>query len=164
MRSSAHINLFLLLVAVALTCACRQASRPALAERRQPPPVHETRWSDSDNDGIPEGAEVRAFTDRPAIISETGASGPHKVAWIASFADFLTTHRDIAGFVWFDTAPHTTGATGDYRISDTGRHLAVFSVMLRAADVACTPATTPNSSSSEGQFDRNASDTSGGTP
>jgi uncharacterized protein YfaT (DUF1175 family) len=64
MRSSAYINLFLLLIAAALTSACRQTPRPALAEKRQPPPVYETRTSDSDNDGIPEGAELRAFTDR----------------------------------------------------------------------------------------------------
>lgn len=64
MRPSAHINLFLPLVAIALTCACRQTPPPAHAEKRPAPPVHETRMSDSDNDGIPEGAELRAFTDR----------------------------------------------------------------------------------------------------
>lgn len=64
MRPSAHINLFLLLVAVASSFACRQTPRPARAEKRPPAVVHETRWSDADDDGIPEGAELRAFNDR----------------------------------------------------------------------------------------------------
>lgn len=62
MRPAAHIIICLLLVALA--SACRQTPRPARAEERRSVPVGETRWGDADNDGIPEGAELRAFTDR----------------------------------------------------------------------------------------------------
>jgi hypothetical protein len=79
--------------------------------------------------------QVRRFTDRPALLSETGASGPGKVAWTRSLGTFLRAHPDVRGFVWFDTSPGTTGATGDYRIEDTPEHLQAFRDLLRRAGV-----------------------------
>jgi hypothetical protein len=78
---------------------------------------------------------VRRFTDRPALLSETGASGPGKVAWTRSLARFLRDHRDVRGFVWFDTSPATTGATGDYRIEDPPEHVQAFRDLLREVGV-----------------------------
>lgn len=76
--------------------------------------------------------EVRAFTSRPALLAETGAAGPEKVAWMASLGVFLNDHPDIKGFVWFNTSPESTGASGDYRIDDSAAHLEAFRRLLRA--------------------------------
>jgi hypothetical protein len=76
--------------------------------------------------------EVRAFTRRPALLAETGAAGPQKVAWIASLGAFLNDHPDIKGFVWFNTSPQSTGASGDYRIDDSAAHLEAFRRLLQA--------------------------------
>jgi hypothetical protein len=87
--------------------------------------------------------EVRIFTDRPAMLSETGASGADKTGWIASLPAFLDEHPDVRGFVWFDTSPATTGATGDYRIDDRPEHLHAFRAALGAMRTTCAPTTTP---------------------
>jgi beta-mannanase len=86
-------------------------------------------------------AEVRELTDRPALLSETGAEGPGKTAWIASLVPFLHDHPDIRGFVWFNTSPETTGATGDYRIDDSRSHLEAFRRALQDLGTPCGPAT-----------------------
>ena len=79
--------------------------------------------------------EVRTVTSRPAVLSETGAAEPGKVRWTTSLAGFLRAHPDVRGFVWFDTSPQTTGATGDYRIEDTPEHLEAFRDLLRRSGV-----------------------------
>jgi hypothetical protein len=61
--------------------------------------------------------EVRDLTDKPAILSEIGADGSEKASWISSLGDFVASRRGIVGFVWFDTTPESTGATGDYALS-----------------------------------------------
>lgn len=81
--------------------------------------------------------EVRSLTSRPAMLSETGADGPGKVAWIASLDPFLRHRPGIAGFVWFNTTPESTGATGDYRIDDTAEHLDAFRGLLRSSQARC---------------------------
>jgi hypothetical protein len=91
--------------------------------------------------------EVRTFTERPALLSETGADGPGKDRWIASLVPFLDDHPDVAGFVWFNTSPETTGATGDYRLDDSPAHLDAMRSTLDQLDVPC---------------DHSASTTSGG--
>ena len=87
--------------------------------------------------------EVRGFTDKPAMLAEIGASGPGKRAWIASLPAFLDEHPDIEGFVWFNTSPQTTGATGDYRIDEHGADLTAFRSLLHRLG---TPCSTLNSS------------------
>jgi beta-mannanase len=69
------------------------------------------------------------------IISETGADGPNKTEWITSFGQYLDSHSEIHGFVWFNTAPSTTGASGDYRFDDTPENLSAFVNVLRKANV-----------------------------
>jgi hypothetical protein len=69
------------------------------------------------------------------IISETGADGPHKTEWITSFGQYLDSHPEIHGFVWFNTTPSTTGASGDYRFDDTPNNLNAFRRVLRNANV-----------------------------
>ncbi len=91
--------------------------------------------------------EVRALTTKPALLAEVGASGPGKHAWIRSLEPFLDDHPDIAGLVWFNTSPETTGATGDYRIDDDPGDTEVFRDLMKDLDPAClTP--TPDRSPS----------------
>jgi hypothetical protein len=60
---------------------------------------------------------IRKFTDKPVLITETGASpGPKKAGWTANFFGWLRQHRDVVGFVWFQTTP-ASGATGDWRFT-----------------------------------------------
>lgn len=61
--------------------------------------------------------DVRGLTDKPVILSEIGADGSGKASWIASLGDFVADRPDIVGFVWFNTTPESTGATGDYELS-----------------------------------------------
>lgn len=84
-------------------------------------------------------SEVRSFTDRPALLSETGAEGETRSEWIASLVPFLRDRPDIRGFVWFDTSPETTGATGDYRIDDDPASIAALRAALRDLRVPCLP-------------------------
>lgn len=86
--------------------------------------------------------EVRDLTDKPALLAEIGADGPGKREWIDSLPAFLDEHPDIEGFVWFNTSPETTGATGDYRIDEDDEDLATFRALLSQLDVSCTPHTT----------------------
>jgi len=81
--------------------------------------------------------EIRTFTKKPAILSEMGADGDAKDSWIASLPSFLHDRPGIVGFVWYDTSPETTGATGDYRIDDTPAHLAAFRSALHDIGVHC---------------------------
>ncbi|CUR55233.1 exported hypothetical protein [metagenome] len=85
--------------------------------------------------------EVRTLTSKPAILSEIGADGEDKVRWIDSLPAFLDDRPGIAGFVWFNTSPETTGATGDYRIDDSTEHLDAFRHALHAIGSTCTPST-----------------------
>jgi uncharacterized protein YfaT (DUF1175 family) len=71
MRPAAHITAvsgLLLLAVTLLTSACRpnaeSETRAAAVAAATAPAVAETRWSDSDRDGIPDGAELRSFDDR----------------------------------------------------------------------------------------------------
>lgn len=81
--------------------------------------------------------EVRAFTDKPAIIAETGADADVRDDYLAGLGDFFAQFPDVEGFVWFDTSPESTGATGHYQISDTSAHLDAFGRALHDAGVDC---------------------------
>ncbi len=85
--------------------------------------------------------EVRRLTDRPAILSEIGASGPGKQEWIEGLPEFLDARPDIEGFVWFNTSPATTGATGDYRIDTDADLLGTFRRALSEIGVPCAQET-----------------------
>jgi Glycosyl hydrolase family 26 len=84
-------------------------------------------------DGTLEALEAIAHKD--IIIAETGADGPDKTKWITSFGQYLSSHSEIYGFVWFNTSPSTTGASGDYRFDDTPENLNAFRNALRMAHV-----------------------------
>jgi hypothetical protein len=75
--------------------------------------------------------QLEALTGKPLLLSEIGADGTSKASWIASLAPLLKAHPRLAGFVWFNTTPQTTGASGYYRFDDTPADLAAFRAMLR---------------------------------
>lgn len=82
--------------------------------------------------------EVGSFTTRPVILSEIGADGPRKVDWIASLAPYLTEHPAIVGFVWFNTTPASTGASGYYRIDDSPAQVGAFRAVLTHLRIPCS--------------------------
>ncbi|MCW3816910.1 glycoside hydrolase family 26 protein [Micromonospora sp. DR5-3] len=49
-------------------------------------------------------AEIRAFTRKPMVITETGASDGHKrkAEWIRQAFQVLPRHKDIIGLIWFE--------------------------------------------------------------
>ncbi len=98
MRPSAFITLCLFIFAVIITAACHRSSMDARAKGSSPTPP-EIRWNDSDQDGLPDQAEVRSFTDRENFRR-----------WFTSFAELQfyrtsdawnTEQRDCAGLVRF---------------------------------------------------------------
>lgn len=80
--------------------------------------------------------EVRDLTDKPAILSEIGADGEDKTRWLASLADFVGERPDIVGFVYFNTTPESTGATGHYELTSDAE-LSAFRGTLRELNTTC---------------------------
>ena len=65
MRLAFHIKaLGLLLAVITLTSACRPNAESKTRASAASVPAAATRWADSDRDGIPDGAELRASDDR----------------------------------------------------------------------------------------------------
>jgi Glycosyl hydrolase family 26 len=83
--------------------------------------------------------QIEQLSNRPVILSEIGADGPGKAAWIQSLGQLLRANRRIRGFVWFNTTAQTTGATGDYIFNDNSADVSSFRAMLAQAHVRCGP-------------------------
>lgn len=65
------------------------------------------------------GPTVRAVSrlgPQPLVLAEIGVEGAGKSAWLRSLGTYLLRSPRIRGFVYFDTTPATTGATGDYAV------------------------------------------------
>jgi hypothetical protein len=71
-------------------------------------------------------AEVRQFTDKPILISETGV-GPQlaQVSQIQGLFDAVTSDH-LLGLVWFDQAQHDGIYHQDWRLEDSPDALAAF--------------------------------------
>ena len=82
---------------------------------------------------------VSAFTSRPVILAEIGADGAHKSEWIASLQEYLASTPSIDGFIWFNTTPASTGATGYYRIDNSANQSAAFKAVLVGLHIPCPP-------------------------
>jgi hypothetical protein len=68
-----------------------------------------------------------AFTKRPMIIAETGASGvSDKAGWIRSLGQWLDRRPRIGGFVWYQESD----ADDNWRFDDTRADLAAFRQVL----------------------------------
>jgi uncharacterized protein YfaT (DUF1175 family) len=101
MRLPVQIKLGLVVVLASLaSLACRsEPTPPARAETKAPLPALEARWSDADEDGIPDRAELRSFNDRENFRS-----------WFTAIAElqfyrmsdaWSLEQRDCAGLVRF---------------------------------------------------------------
>lgn len=68
-------------------------------------------------------AHLRAFTQRPIVITETGAtdSAGLKARWVEDFFRYLTQHPDIIGFIWYESVREW-----DWRIASSPAAAAVF--------------------------------------
>ncbi|WP_330289848.1 glycoside hydrolase family 26 protein [Streptomyces sp. NBC_00576] len=64
-------------------------------------------------------ADIRTFTERPLLITETGSQpGAQKAAWTASLFPWLKSHPDVIGFVWFQYT-RAQGGGADWTFSST---------------------------------------------
>ncbi|MCW2524345.1 MAG: glycoside hydrolase, family 26 [Frankiales bacterium] len=59
---------------------------------------------------------LTGLSDKPVVLSEIGSDGSNKVSWLRDLGGFIKANSEITGFVYFNTSPQTTGATGNYRI------------------------------------------------
>jgi hypothetical protein len=81
--------------------------------------------------------QIEEISKLPVILSEIGADGPGKAAWMQSLGQLVRSDRRIRGFVWFNTTAQTTGATGDYVFNDDAADASAFRAMLARARVGC---------------------------
>jgi Glycosyl hydrolase family 26 len=72
------------------------------------------------------------LSDRPILLSEIGAEGASRPHWIAGLPGYLHSEKRIRGFVYYETSPKTTGATGNYEIADSTASVAAFRKLLRS--------------------------------
>jgi beta-mannanase len=62
-------------------------------------------------------AVLRQFTQRPVLITETGAQpGATKAVWTSDFFRWLNLHHEVIGFIWFERDKSTGGRT-DWRFT-----------------------------------------------
>lgn len=101
MRLASHIKaLGLLLAVITLTSACRpEAESKTRAAAAPAAPASATRWADSDRDGIPEGAELRAFDDRENF--RRWFTNIAELQFYRASAAWNEGQRDCAGLVRF---------------------------------------------------------------
>jgi hypothetical protein len=86
---------------------------------------------------------LRAFTDKPLVITETGAQpGERKAPWIADFFDWLAEHTDVIGFIWFEYDTRQ-GGNADWRFTATPESMEAFRDGLDRSRLAPPPLTPP---------------------
>ncbi len=64
----------------------------------------------------PTVAALKTVSRKPIVLAEVGVTGPHRVSWLEALGPFVAAESQIAGVVYFNTSPETTGATADYRL------------------------------------------------
>ncbi|GLL02805.1 glycoside hydrolase family 26 protein [Dactylosporangium matsuzakiense] len=87
-------------------------------------------------------AQLRTFTRKPLVITETGATNVtgQKAQWIADLARYLPKHPDIIGFIWYEAIRET-----DWKIAttpDAGKAFTALAADPRY-DVKWTPKAIP---------------------
>lgn len=83
--------------------------------------------------------KLRKFTDKPLLITETGAQpSTRKVGWITDFFHWLDSRPDIVGFVWFEYGKNT-GGNQDWRFSANPETSAAFRTGLTTVALAPPP-------------------------
>ncbi|MFI1092175.1 glycoside hydrolase family 26 protein [Streptomyces sp. NPDC020917] len=83
---------------------------------------------------------LRKFTDRPLLITETGAQpGAQKAPWIGTFFPWLDTHPDVIGFVWFQYT-REQGGGADWTFTSSTAAQQAFRKGARTLKLAPIPA------------------------
>jgi len=81
--------------------------------------------------------EISSFTDKPVLITETGAEpAANKASWIAAFFPWMRSDPNIIGFIWTQE-DQQDGVNGDWRFSTDDASRQAFSRglgTLRLAD------------------------------
>jgi hypothetical protein len=74
--------------------------------------------------------DIRAVTQKPIVITETGGTeaAGHKAAWIGAFFAGLRQHPEIRGFVWFDV-----NKEADWRFTSSPSAEEAFAAGVQAA-------------------------------
>jgi hypothetical protein len=89
----------------------------------------------------PTVSALEGLTSKPIVLSEIGVDGPNKANWLRELGPFVKANPKIAGFVYFNTSPQTTGATGNYRIDQHSSDLAALhSSLAQLGDAAASVA------------------------
>jgi hypothetical protein len=84
-------------------------------------------------------AALRQFTDKPLVITETGAQpGERKAVWIEDFFGWLSGHPDVIGFIWFEYDTDQ-GGHADWRFTETPATVAAFQDGVAATELAPPP-------------------------
>jgi hypothetical protein len=75
--------------------------------------------------------EIRTFTRRPLLITETGAQpGAQKAPWTTDFFAWLARRPDVLGFVWFEYT-HAQGGGTDWNFTSSPRSQTAFRAGVR---------------------------------
>ncbi|MET8365456.1 glycosyl hydrolase [Micromonospora sp. NPDC005194] len=86
--------------------------------------------------------EIRGFTHKPLVVTETGASDGkgRKAEWIRQAFELLSGHRDIIGLIWFEARKEV-----DWRIVSSPAVAKAFARAVAAPryDVGWSPAMVP---------------------
>jgi beta-mannanase len=83
--------------------------------------------------------KMRAFTQLPIVVTETGAeNGPKKAPWIKDFMRWVGSRNDIAGFIWFEFSKEQ-GGSADWRFTKEPEYIAAFKAGLATIDLADPP-------------------------
>jgi hypothetical protein len=101
-----------------------------------------SRYSSFDAIFGPTIAEIRTFSRRPLVVTETGASdaGGRKADWIRETFRALPKHRDLIGLIWFEVDKEM-----DWRIVSSRAASAAFAQSVAAPryDVRWSPELIP---------------------
>lgn len=83
---------------------------------------------------------LRAFTDRPLLITETGSRPEaYRLPFIRDLFTWLAARTDVVGFIWFEY-DRADGGTGDWRFTTNPEATEAFRAGLRQLRLAPPPA------------------------
>lgn len=83
--------------------------------------------------------KLRAFTQLPILITETGAeNGAKKAAWIKDFMAWIGSRGDMVGFIWFEFSKEE-GGSSDWRFTKDPQYVEAFRAGLAKLDLAGPP-------------------------
>ncbi|XTZ17634.1 glycoside hydrolase family 26 protein [Micromonospora echinospora] len=83
--------------------------------------------------------KLRAFTDRPLLITETASEpGSFRLPWIRDLFVWLADRTDVIGFVWFEY-DQVDGGSGDWRFTTDAKAVEAFRTGIAKLPLAPTP-------------------------